>query len=216
MKTVRVAFTLPEAYIHPMHKFVCQSSTVECEVLLERTYGEETRTHLFYVEGAQQEYERRLSAQSDITEYEITDSDDAGFYTYVHGPVREPDRDLFQRIDRETVVISLPIEFRSDRTMRLSLVGPSAGIQSCLDGVPSSVSVDVKSISASTNGTGDDLTDRQRDALATAWDCGYFSVPRTGTIDEVAEELDCAVSTASALIRRGERALVDRELDSIQ
>lgn len=52
------------------------------------------------------------------------------------------------------------------------------------------------------------LTDRQREVLETAARKGYFAVPRTCTLAEVAESLDIDKSTASTVLRRGEQRLV--------
>ncbi|QCC50446.1 helix-turn-helix domain-containing protein [Halapricum salinum] len=58
------------------------------------------------------------------------------------------------------------------------------------------------------------LTDRQREAVEAAREVGYYEVPRTGDIETVARELDCAVSTASTLLRRAESRLVERTLEA--
>lgn len=59
---------------------------------------------------------------------------------------------------------------------------------------------------------GDGLSGRHREALETARAVGYYEVPRDGGLKAVADELDCAVSTASALLRRSEAHLVDDAL----
>lgn len=213
MKAIRTIIELPDEYTHPLHAFVCQSSAVEREILLDRSYTEDTRTHLFYVEGDQSTYESQLSLQEDVEKHEITASDDIGFYTYMHGPIRETERDLFEGLEQETVVIASPIEFLSDQTMRLTFVGPPEEIQTAVDTLPENARVDISKIGEYSTGGPRRLTDRQMEALETAWDCGYFSVPRKGTIEDVAQELDRSVSTTSELIRRGERSLIDAALE---
>jgi len=52
------------------------------------------------------------------------------------------------------------------------------------------------------------LTARQREAVAVAFDAGYYAVPREADLDAVADELGCARATASAHLRKAERALV--------
>lgn len=47
------------------------------------------------------------------------------------------------------------------------------------------------------------LTDRQRECLVVALREGYFRVPRTCTLEDVAERLEVDKSTASETIRRG-------------
>jgi predicted DNA binding protein len=56
------------------------------------------------------------------------------------------------------------------------------------------------------------LTDRQREVLETAVREGYFEVPRTCTLADIADELDIDKSTASTVLRRGESRLVKRYL----
>ncbi|NHN46636.1 DNA-binding protein [Halostella sp. JP-L12] len=57
--------------------------------------------------------------------------------------------------------------------------------------------------------TGPDLTDRQREALRTAHEMGYFEVPRGASLSEVAEELGISPPSLSERLRRGSAALVE-------
>lgn len=60
---------------------------------------------------------------------------------------------------------------------------------------------------SSTAGMG--LTEKQRDALIAAYDGGYFSVPREMTMNDLADRLDIASSSASDRLRRGVERLVE-------
>lgn len=53
------------------------------------------------------------------------------------------------------------------------------------------------------------LTDRQREALWVAHEMGYFEVPRTASLDEVASELDISAPSLSERLRRAQANLVD-------
>lgn len=53
------------------------------------------------------------------------------------------------------------------------------------------------------------LTEKQREALLAAYDGGYFSVPREMTVEELADRLDIASSSASDRLRRGVERLVE-------
>lgn len=55
----------------------------------------------------------------------------------------------------------------------------------------------------------DGLTEPQRDALATAYEMGYFDIPRSASLGEVADELDISTASASERLRRGQAALVE-------
>lgn len=58
------------------------------------------------------------------------------------------------------------------------------------------------------------LTERQMDALAEAFEEGYFEWPRGATAEEVAERLDISAATLHYHLRRAERALVEAFLDA--
>nr|WP_281245282.1 helix-turn-helix domain-containing protein [Natronorubrum texcoconense] len=53
------------------------------------------------------------------------------------------------------------------------------------------------------------LTARQFEAMETARECGYYDVPRNGSLEEVASALACSESAASTLLRTVESRLVD-------
>lgn len=56
----------------------------------------------------------------------------------------------------------------------------------------------------------DGLTDRQRAALTTAHEMGYFEVPRAASLDDVAAELGITASSLSERLRRAQAQLVAR------
>lgn len=53
------------------------------------------------------------------------------------------------------------------------------------------------------------LTDRQREALLTAHEMGYFEIPRTASLQAVASELGITASSLSERLRRGQSHLID-------
>lgn len=57
-----------------------------------------------------------------------------------------------------------------------------------------------------------ELTEPQREALALAYERGYFDSPRTTSLSELAEELDITQQSLSSRIKRGLRRLVDNAL----
>ena len=58
----------------------------------------------------------------------------------------------------------------------------------------------------------DELTDRQRQVLRTAYDMGYYEVPREATTDEVAASLSVDSSTVTEHLQRAERNLLAHHL----
>lgn len=57
-----------------------------------------------------------------------------------------------------------------------------------------------------------DLTDPQREALATAFEMGYFDVPRRITLVDLADELGVSDQAVSERLRRAESKLIRRHL----
>lgn len=56
------------------------------------------------------------------------------------------------------------------------------------------------------------LTPKQTEALTTAWDMGYFALPREATTEEVATELDIAPQTLSDRLWRVQHHLIQNTL----
>jgi hypothetical protein len=56
---------------------------------------------------------------------------------------------------------------------------------------------------------GDGLTDHQQEALRTAYELGYFDIPRRTSLQEVAAELDISASSVSERLRRAQTRLIE-------
>lgn len=213
MKSLRLAIEHTDETIHPMHAFVCESPAVDREIILEGQVSDGVETLLCYVEGDRQAYERALGERADPVDYDITPDEGEGFFMYVRAELGGGGELLADAFDQETVVVASPIEFRADRTMRLTVVGRSADLQRLLDELPAGMGVEVLEIGSYSRGVGPGLTGRQREAVRAAWDAGYYEVPRDGEISDVAAALACSISTASGLLRRAEARLVAAALD---
>jgi len=56
---------------------------------------------------------------------------------------------------------------------------------------------------------GNGLTDRQDEALRIAYELGYFDVPRSASLEDVAEKLGIAPSSVSERLRRAQTQLIE-------
>ncbi|MFC6723750.1 helix-turn-helix domain-containing protein [Halobium palmae] len=78
------------------------------------------------------------------------------------------------------------------------------------------VSLDVRSIydpgGPPTEGSNATLTAAQREALLTAYDAGYFEVPRRDSLRNLAQELGISDSALSQRLRRGIERLVEENI----
>ncbi|MFC6964139.1 helix-turn-helix domain-containing protein [Halocatena marina] len=55
---------------------------------------------------------------------------------------------------------------------------------------------------------GNGLTDRQHEALRTAYELGYFEIPRQASLNDIAAELDISASSVSERLRRAQTHLI--------
>jgi len=61
---------------------------------------------------------------------------------------------------------------------------------------------------------GEGLTDRQQEALRTAYEMGYFEIPRTASLEAVAAELDISASSLSERLRRAQTQIIETSVAS--
>jgi hypothetical protein len=212
MHAARIALKIPAEHLHPMHRFVCESPAVDRETILERDAGGEVTTLLLHVTGDRRRYERAIETVPQVEEWRTTAAE-KGFYAYVRTQLRHREQRYRNALDRDGVLVVPPVELRSDRTVRQTMVGHSDALSGALEALPDGVDIEVLRTGTYDRSPGVRVSDRQREALAAAWDAGYYELPREGDIKAVANELGCASSTASDLLRRAERRVVAATLD---
>jgi DNA-binding CsgD family transcriptional regulator len=102
-----------------------------------------------------------------------------------------------------------------DRSATMSLVGPHAAISGQLQ------EYEKAGISPNLQRIGrydgpdyplDDLTARQREVIETAWEMGYYEVPKEVSADEIASGMGLDSSTVNEHLQRAERNLLGRIL----
>ncbi|ELY64301.1 helix-turn-helix domain-containing protein [Natronococcus jeotgali] len=211
MKSVGVELRYERDALSPIHEGICSSPALERELTLGGQAVDGVETITSFVDGDPAAYEPLVADRDLVREYEITSAED-GFFLYLRRELGPEGVSLLDALAQETVVVVPPIEVRADRTMRLTLVGHPDDLGAILETVPEGVSVDVLWARDELTVSGS-VSDRQREALAVARELGYYEVPRRNGSEAVAAELECAVSTASELLRRGEARAVERVLD---
>jgi hypothetical protein len=200
---------------HPMHQYVVETEGYEASRLLEYAPpGEDgLGTFLFHVEGPVDPYRSAIDAVSTIREYEISSCPDETFYLYVREELPPEAVDFVSAFAQPGLVGVMPIEYRADGTVRVTAVGPAERLQDAVDETPDGMDVEVLEVGeydARRLDAGNDLTDRQFEAVAAAVETGYYETPREGTVADVGERIDCAPGTAAELLRRAERSVMER------
>lgn len=211
MKSAGIELRYDRDALSPIHEGICSSPALERELILGGQAVDGVETITSFVDGDPTAYEPLVADRETVREYEITPAED-GFFLYLRQELGPEGVSLLDALAQETVVVVPPIEVRADRTMRLTLVGHPDDLGTILETVPEGVSLDVLWARDELTVSGS-VSDRQREALEVARALGYYEIPRRNGIEAVAAELECAVSTASELLRRGEARAVDGVLD---
>ena len=203
--------------MHPVHRRLTRDDALVRDELLHGHRADEgPDTLLFYVEGDREAYVEALESTDRVVDYEVTPLDEDACYAYVRERSSAFEDELRAAFERPGLLVVPPVTFRSDGTARLTVVGEPAALQAALEDVPAEARVDVDRVGeydGAPPGRRPDLTERQREATAAALAVGYYDVPRSGSLDEVAERLDCAPGTASEHLRKAERAALTAALD---
>ncbi|ELY84164.1 helix-turn-helix domain-containing protein [Natrinema altunense] len=212
MKTVRLTLRYDAATIHPMHRFVAESDAFDAYRMVHGNFaGDDDNAFIFHVVGDPDVYEAALADTGRVSNYELTRTGDRTFTVYVRDLPAEVDARLLDLFTERSLVVLPPVEYRSDWTVRFSVVGESDDLRRVLEGIPDGIETTVDRVGEYDGGDAavGALTARQRETLRVARELGYFDVPRSAGVEDVAAELDCAPGTAAEHLRKAEAAVVD-------
>lgn len=213
MKRMRVSVTPPRAEMLPIHRAIRSSDAVGDAVLLSGGIDSSDPTELFSIDGDRQTVLSILESQSGIRAVDFLSEERGTTYVYVREESQE--RTIADAFTAETLVVTLPIQFRRDGSVELTVLGAGSDLQTAVDVVSGLADVTVLAIRDGWSGRGrDSLTDRQRTVLRVAYETGYYDYPRTATQEDVASELDITGSTVAEHLRNAEATLVERAINT--
>jgi predicted DNA binding protein len=212
VKSLQCTVHFDDEMMHPVHQHVTSHDGLVREYLLhDHRPDEGMDSFLFYVEGDRDAYEDALQSTDRIVEYTLTEITATEHYAYIRERSSSFDAELRGVLDRTGVLLVPPIEFRSDGTARVTVLGEPDALQEALDDVPVEVDVEITRVRermSTPMQPGVDLTNRQREAIEAAVAVGYYEVPRDGSVQDVATRLGCAPGTAAEHLRKAERAIM--------
>jgi hypothetical protein len=211
MRYAHVRFEFPPELRHPMHAFLDEGEGWRSDLLTWRRLPDGTLVTLFRVTAPREPYLDRLRTIDSIDRFETAPGEE-GFYLKAHECLGGP-LESFLGAFTETDFLSVPpVVYRSCGRLSVGVVGPPGQLRDALAAVPDAIDTEIDRVGSYAGGerlAGIGLTDRQREALRAANRVGYYEVPRTGSVADVADELDCSSSTAGTHLRKAETALVD-------
>lgn len=161
-------------------------------------------------------FEAGLDADPSVKEFKrVTQTEDSRYYRFVY-PDDAPD------IDAHRAVVELDGQVLDARSkgngwgLRLRFPDRDAATEWQNRCTAAGIDVGIEAIydqehQPPNNAYG--LTPGQREALLTAAECGYFSIPRETSLAGVGEKLDVSSQSASERLRRGMVALIENTID---
>ena len=151
-----------------------------------------------------------IESNEDVQQYELIVEDETSVYAFLHVSEHEVLSELLTITEEHALLLEPPFRF-TERGVRVTVAGEQESLQQAFDDVTDRIAVDVEWMGGYSPDRADTigrLTDRQREALSTAHQLGYYETPRQVSFEEVATELDCASSTANELLRRAESKII--------
>jgi len=206
MKQARLRITPPRGETLPVHRAVQSDDALGDAVLLSGGVDPTDPTELFSMEGSPDAVRAALEDESGVRSVDVLST--AGVETYVHVREAGDERAIADAFTAGTLVVTLPIRFRADGGVDLTVLGAGPDLREALSVVREVADVTVLVVREGWSGSADSLTDRQREVLAAAYDAGYYDYPRQATQDEVASRLGVSGSTVAEHLRHAEAALV--------
>ncbi len=207
MRRLQLTFYAPDAEVHPVHTMLAEREYVEAAEMVHWNMVGETITHVFHVEGDREAFAADLEGTPEVLSSDFAPGAGRRFYATVRAETTPLLRELFETYRAGGVVVTSPLEHTDDGGVTFELVGDAAALQALNDSAPEEIEFEIERVgptAADPDSVVAALSPRQRDAVEAALALGYYDVPRSASHEDVAEELDCAPSTASEHLRKAE------------
>jgi len=214
MQHVRVRVTAHgrEAEIHPVYDLWANAPYIERSRALQWNDDGDSLGILHYAEGDADAFEAAITELPEVLGYDIERAGEGAFYVYVRDATTASLQEMFGSLLTGAVVIVPPIVYREDGWVTISLFGADDELQTAVTEIPDPIEVVVERVGgleSAAPAVDAGLTDRQRAAVETALELGYYEVPREASHEAVADALGCAPSTAAEHLRKAEATLLD-------
>ncbi|WP_435319086.1 helix-turn-helix domain-containing protein [Haloarchaeobius sp. TZWSO28] len=208
MRFVRLRVQVPEG-VHPVVDCWTHSPAIDRVQGLHWNVTDEGVAIMDYVEGDEEVAREVLASADEVVHFDVTPAGD-GFYVHVIDSTTPVTADLFDTFASGSLLVVPPVEY-GDGEVRVSVVGTDDDLQRAVAAIPETMPTTIEAVGEydrDPDTARDALSARQDDALAAAVAVGYYDVPRTGTIEDVAAELGISPSTAAEHVQKAESKLV--------
>lgn len=213
MKRLRVTTTLDDRLLPPLYSTVADDPGItELRAIDWNLAAADAGTLLYEIDGDSGVFRKGASETDGIDEIDVIECGDGPSYALLSArPAAIPFFSTFMTLTaRAGLVVRKPLVYRDYRSSG-RVVGEPEPLQRAIDETPAGVDVRVEQIGnyPSEADTQNRLTDRQRAAVETALELGYYDQPRQATHEDIANELDCAPNTATMHLQKGEAKIIE-------
>jgi len=207
MKRIQCTVRYPSDLQHPLHAHVIGGGPLSSVVLLTWSPTADATT-LLWCDGDRAATAAAVDAVDSVVASSFVTGDD-GTYVFLRQDAYEFADAIMRAIAAVDVVFVPPVVFVETGDVRFEAVGESESLSRLHERLAELGDASIEQVHEFRYRQSQSLLPaRQRAALDAAVDVGYYEVPRTGAIADVASELDCATSTAGELLRKAESAVV--------
>lgn len=212
MKRVRITIHPPDVYFPRAYELLTgEAGHVGRVRIVNWNVSTPPAGFLLRVRADARRLEDALAGVANVRDYELFPIADGECYCFLAAEEVTVGRALFDNFTRGSLMTVPPIECHEGGSSTFTIIGTETDIEAAVAGVPDGVDVEVEAVGgekvASDSVVGR-LSVRQREAMETAVEIGYYDVPREATGEDVARELGCATATASEHLRKAEVKLV--------
>ena len=207
MKRIRFSVIYPERFVHPLHRrLVDEAAVTRAELLMWSPTADATA--LFWCDGDRAATATLVDAVESVQHRTFVEDED-GTYVVLRQREYEFAGAILEAVADAGVIFLPPVVFLDTGVVQFEAVGEATALSAFHDDLATLGDVAIERVREfERQHSPSALTDRQRAALETGLAVGYYEVPREGTVEDVAAELDCAPSTAGELLRKAEAAVI--------
>ncbi|WP_435125748.1 helix-turn-helix domain-containing protein [Halobaculum sp. D14] len=207
MKRTTFSVRYPDRLRHPFHRRLVSKSSVSRADLLMWSPTPDATT-LFWCDGDPAATRSVVDAVDSLQTRSTVETAD-GTYVFLRQSAYEFPDTVLAAVEDARVVFVPPVTFLESGAVRFDAVGDAAALGALADALSDLGDLRIERVAAFDRQRAPaELTARQRAALDEAVSAGYYDVPRTGSVADVADALDCSTSTAGELVRKAEAAVV--------
>jgi predicted DNA binding protein len=216
VRYVRLALRPTRGLIHPVDDALATAPSITRETLrYDGARQDGTGVLLYQLRGNPAVLSEVFADRSDIIQYDTIDVLDGVFQLYLRVRFEESSGALDECLFDRGLVIDPPVVFTSRDGLHMTVIGTAEMVQGAMECFPSEIACSVERIGQYTGGNQlllSPLTDRQREVLETAFEMGYYEVPRRTTHQDIAAVLDLSGSTVDEHLQKAECRLIEQIL----